>query len=95
MRMRRLAKVEGDFSAAFAFLWERAKGELAKNGIVPGALVRNKDGVLFRLTRIEPQVHNFGHHRASISCYGVRFRADGTWGTHLHWVGCVDELLLE
>ncbi len=61
-----------------------AAADLAAHGVKIGACVRNKDGLLFRLTTIKPRVYNFD---AALSFYGVRFRADGTWGTHEHWVG--------
>lgn len=88
----RLAKIQDKFSGYFARDWERAASELAENGIAIGAQVRNADGKLYRLTNIEPSVYTFGDPLASVSCHGTMLRADGTWGTHKHWVGRLDDL---
>lgn len=92
--MKQVARTQDKFSGAFARAWERAASELEKSGIAVGATVRNKDGVLYRITIIQPSVYNFGDPLASVSCYGVRFRSDGTWGTHKHWVGDVADLVV-
>jgi len=84
-----------EFQRAFVVIWKRVESKLAADGIEIGATVRNKDGILFRLEVIEPRVYNFGNPGASISCYGVRYRANGTWGTHQHWVGDIDDLTVE
>lgn len=90
-----LCRAQDKFSGAFARAWESARDELAKGGIYIGACARNRDGILFRITAIEPRVYNHGEALASISCYGVRLRADATWGSHSHWVGFIDDLIVE
>ncbi len=93
MMTKRVARIQDEFSGAFARAWERVVEKLAENGIAVGACVQNGDGILFRLTSVEPSMHYFGDDPlASISLRGVKFRADGTWGTHVHWVGCADDL---
>lgn len=80
--------IEAKFAADFAQSWKLAERELAKAGLSVGSKVRNRDGILFRITAIQPKVYNFGNPPdAAIMVYGVRFRADSTWGTHQHWIG--------
>jgi hypothetical protein len=93
--MKRIAAIEDKFSGAFARDWEFTLGELTAVGIVIGAYVRNKDGELFRLTNIDPHVYLGGDPLASVSCHGNKFRSDGTFGTHKHWVGRTADLTVE
>lgn len=87
--------IDTKFAEAFHAIWNTAERDLAALGIVVGSEIRNKHGDLFRITSIQPRVHNFGNPGGSISVYGVKFRANSTWGTHEHWVGNPADLLLD
>jgi hypothetical protein len=89
------SNAQREFRNDFIVSWKRTVATLALVGIRIGAEVRNKDGALFRLAIIEPRVHNFGNPGASISLYGFKLRANGTWGTFQHWCGDLDDLTVE
>lgn len=91
--MKALKQIQDDFAAVFAENWKHTHEELTKSGFIIGANVQNTDTKVFRLTSIKPKVYSFGRvTSADIVCYGVMLRADGTWGTHQHWVGELDKL---
>ncbi len=96
------ADFEEDVSRSATALFQSA----AADGLQIGAMVQQKKykKAVFRITEISVQpaicyIQNSllpeAHAMARLSLYGQQLRKDGSFGTHVHWIGgAVDVIVL-
>lgn len=90
-----LKGIDDLFSGEFQGLWRKAIQALEANGVTVGATVRNRDGRTYRLTKVQPSLNHWASPPTIyVSLLGVRLLADGSWGTHVHFAGCLDDILV-